>query len=377
VTNPRCRCSCGELLEYIEWEPTVFPSVPRLLNRVYDKINAAIDLKGGLSASLFHAAVKAKKTGLKNGSLTHWLWDKLVFNKVKARLGGRVKCLISGSAPLSPEVMDFLRLAFCCEVYEGYGQTESSGAVSLTVMGDYDSGHVGIPTPVCDIKLVDVPEMNYTSNDTPCPRGEICMKGPNIFLGYYKNEEKTKEALDKDGWLHSGDIGMWDDKGRLRVIDRKKNIFKLAQGEYIAPEKIENVYQKSKWIAQAFVYGDSFKAFLIAIIVPDEETVGFWAKEHHIGSDWINNPQTKELIFQDMIKVGKQLGLKSFEQVKAIHLEKNLFSVENNLLTPTFKLKRPQAKEYYQAQINQLIAETEQAESEKEKKQMAEEEKKK
>jgi len=358
-------------------QPTIFISVPRLLNRIYDKITAAIDLKGGLSAQLFHAAVRAKRAGLKSGSLTHWLWDKLVFNKVKARLGGRVKCIVTGSAPLSPEVMDFLRLAFCCEVFEGYGQTESSGAVTVTLAGDYESGHIGVPLPAVEVKLVDVPEMNYTSNDKPYPRGEICLRGPTVFLGYYKSEEKTKEAIDSNGWLHSGDVGMWDEKGRLRIIDRKKNIFKLAQGEYIAPEKVENVYQKSKWVAQVFVYGDSLKAFLIAIVVPDEENLTIWAKENNIGDDWINLPQTKELIFNDMIKTGKQLGLKSFEQVKAIYLDSRVFTVENNLLTPTFKLKRPQAKEYYQEIINQLIADVDKAESEKERKAIAEEEKKK
>jgi len=361
-------------------KPTVFPSVPRLLNRVYDKVLAAVELKGGVSSVLFNLACDSKKANLRDGYLNHWLWDRLVFGKVKARLGGRVKAIITASAPISPEVLDFLRFAFCCEVHEAYGQTESCGGSTVTSLGDYESGHVGAPFPCNEIKLVDVPEMNYTSKDLPYPRGEVCFRGANVFKGYHNNEEKTAEALDKDGWLHSGDVGLWDEKGRLRIIDRKKNIFKLAQGEYIAPEKIENVYAKSKYVAQAFVYGDSLKAFLVGVIIPDEEVVGPYAQQNGIPGknleEWCRDPKLKEVILQDMLKVGKELGLKSFEQVKEIHLDQDLFSVENNLLTPTFKLKRPQAKEHYQAQITEMIERISKAEEAKEKKQHQEEEKK-
>jgi len=360
-------------------KPTLFPSVPRLLNRVYDKVLAAVDIKGGLSSSLFHMGVESKRMNLQRGKIDHWLWDKLVFSKIKARLGGHVQCIITASAPISPEVLDFLRLAFCCEVHEAYGQTETTGGASITLKGDYESGHVGVPLPANEIKLVDVPEMNYTSKDTPYQRGEICYRGPNVFKGYFKNEEKTAEALDKDGWLHSGDIGLWDEKGRLKIIDRKKNIFKLAQGEYIAPEKIENVYCKSKYVSQIYVYGDSLKAFLVGVVVPDDEYLAAWCKQNDVAgtiAEYKNNPKVKELIIKDMLKVGKELGLKSFEQVKDIHIDDVPFSIENNLLTPTFKLKRPQAKEHYQAQIDQLIEVVQKAETEKEKKQHQEEEKK-
>jgi len=373
--------SAAKLLEDIDvLKPTFFPSVPRLLNRVYDRVNAAVELKGGISATLFSMACESKKASLRDGYITHWLWDRLVFGKVKARLGGRVKAIVTASAPISPEVLDFLRYAFCCEVHEAYGQTESSGGSTLTSIGDYESGHVGAPFPCNEIKLVDVPEMNYTSKDKPFPRGEICFRGNNVFLGYFNNEEKTKEALDENGWLHSGDVGLWDEKGRLKVIDRKKNIFKLAQGEYIAPEKIENVYCKGKYVAQAYVHGDSLKAFLIAVVIPDEEVLAPYCRSNNIPGnslkEWSQDPKIKELILQDMLKVGKELGLKSFEQVKDIHLDHSLFSVENNLLTPTFKLKRAQVKELYQPQITELTDKVQKSEEEKEKKQNLAEEKK-
>lgn len=137
-------------------------------------------------------------------------------------MGGRVRFMISGSAPLSPEVMEFLRISFACEVLEGYGQTETSAGATITEVGDYSIGHVGVPFPCNDVKLVDVPEMNYRSTDQPFPRGEICFRGHNCFREYYKSPDKTEETVDKDGWIHSGDIGMWDAQGRLKIIDRKK-----------------------------------------------------------------------------------------------------------------------------------------------------------
>jgi long-chain acyl-CoA synthetase len=196
-------------------------------------------------------------------------------------------------------------------------------------------------------------------------RGEICIRGPSVFKGYYKDDEKTKEAIDNDGWLHSGDIGLWRPDGNLQIIDRKKNIFKLAQGEYVAPEKIENVLSRSSLIAQCFVYGDSFQPSLVAIIVPDEEPTLFWAQNHQkhhtslVGKSFTELCQTSELkqaIVEDIQRLSQQSNLAGFEVVKAIHLESKPFTAEDDILTPTFKLKRQKAKEKYQKVIEQLYA---------------------
>ncbi|KQJ92332.1 long chain acyl-CoA synthetase 6, peroxisomal isoform X2 [Brachypodium distachyon] len=347
--------------------PTVFASVPRLYNRIYSAITNAVKESGGLKERLFRTAYNAKRQALMSGRNPSPMWDKLVFNKIKARLGGRVRLMTSGASPLSADVMEFLRICFGGEVLEGYGMTETSCVITTMDIGDRLIGHVGSPNPSCEIKLVDVPEMNYTSEDQPHPRGEICVRGPAIFRGYYKDEVQTRDVIDGDGWLHTGDIGLWLPGGRLKIIDRKKNIFKLAQGEYIAPEKIENVYAKCKFIAQCFIYGDSFNSFLVAIVAVEPDVLKAWAGSEGIQSEDLRqlcaDPRAKAAVLADMDSIGKEAQLRGFEFAKAVSLVAEPFTVENGLLTPTFKIKRPQAKAYFAKEIADMYAQLSKAES--------------
>jgi len=347
-------------------KPTIFASVPRLFNRIYDAVISTVEKTGGMKKTLFDRAYESKKQNLSEGAMKHILWDKLVFGKVSERLGGRTRVMISGSAPISPDVLAFLRISFSCPVVEGYGQTETGAAICISDPADTTVGHVGLPVPCNELKLVDVPEMNYLATNTPYPQGEICARGPNIFVGYFKNQEKTDEVLEKNGWLHTGDIGQLDEKGRLKIIDRKKNIFKLAQGEYLAPEKLELIFIRAPLIQQAFVYGDSFQSQLVAIIIPDAEVVKHWAKENSMETtdlrDLCKNPKLKQDIMKVMGEYGKEAKLRGFEFVKNIHLHPEPFSVENELLTPTFKLKRPVAKKIFQEQLDELYKELAQQE---------------
>ncbi|EPS73036.1 hypothetical protein M569_01718, partial [Genlisea aurea] len=341
--------------------PTIFASVPRLYNRIYDGIMSAVRNSGTLKERLFNVAYSSKRQAVMTGRKSSALWDGLVFNKIKDKLGGRVKYLTSGASPLSPEVMEFLMVCFGCQVIEGYGMTETSCVITSIDSGDYLTGHVGSPNPACEVKLVDVPEMNYTSEDQPYPRGEICARGPTVFQGYYKDEIQTREVIDEEGWLHTGDIGLWLPGGRLRIIDRKKNIFKLAQGEYIAPEKIENVYAKCKFVAQCFIYGDSLNSCLVAIVCVDQDALREWAASQGIeGKDLeevCRDPRTRAAVLADMDGVGKEAQLRGFEFAKAVTLVLEPFSVENDLLTPTFKIKRPQAKACFAEAISRMYAE--------------------
>ncbi|KAK4587220.1 hypothetical protein RGQ29_024084 [Quercus rubra] len=341
--------------------PTIFSSVPRLYNRIYAGILNAVKTSGGLRERLFNAAYNAKKQAILSGKNASPMWDKLVFNKIRERLGGRVRFMTSGASPLSPDVMDFLKICFGCRVSEGYGMTETSCVISGMDEGDNLSGHVGSPNPACEVKLVDVPEMNYTSDDQPYPRGEICVRGPIIFKGYYKDEVQTKEVVDEDEWFHTGDIGLWLPEGRLKIIDRKKNIFKLAQGEYIAPEKIENVYAKCKFIAQCFIYGDSLNSSLVAVVSVDPDVLKAWAASEGIKCEDLgqlcNDPRARAAVLADMDAIGREAQLRGFEFAKAVTLVHEPFTLENGLLTPTFKVKRPQAKEYFAKAIANMYAE--------------------
>jgi len=282
----------------------------------------------------------------------------MVFNKFKARLGGNVKVMVTGSAPISRHVFQFLQVCFGCPVLQGYGLTETSAAVSVMHLNDYSSGNCGLPVSCCEVKLEDVAEMNYLVSNN---QGEICVRGPNISQGYYKDPIKTKEAFDEDGWFHTGDIGKWTENGSISIIDRKKNIFKLSQGEYVAAEHIEAIYARCKYVGQIFVYGDSLQSVLVAIIVPAEALLKNWAKEQQI--EYADNfvelcktDQTKKFILSELTAAGKAGQLRGFEFVKAIHVEATPFSIENNLLTPTFKLKRADLQKHYQAEINSMYS---------------------
>ncbi|KAF7203979.1 long-chain-fatty-acid--CoA ligase 5 [Nothobranchius furzeri] len=336
-------------------QPTIFPVVPRLLNRVYDKVQSGAT--SSFQKWLLNFAVERKYAEVKDGIIRkNSIWDKLIFHKVQDSLGGRVRIMVTGAAPISPSVLDFLRAALGCQIFEAYGQTECAAACTITMPGDATAGHVGVPLPCNFLKLVDVEEMNYFASNG---EGEVCIKGTNVFKGYLKDPEKTAEALDKDGWLHTGDIGKWLPSGVLKIIDRKKNIFKLAQGEYIAPEKIENVYIRCGLVAQVFVHGDSLQSCLIAIVVPDADVLPGFAKILGIQGSFeelCKNTKIKTAIISDMIKLGKEAGLKSFEQVKDVHLHPEQFTIENGLLTPTLKAKRAELKVLFQPQIDQLYA---------------------
>ncbi|CAG8593038.1 5211_t:CDS:10 [Ambispora leptoticha] len=349
----------GDMLGLIEdiavLRPTLFPSVPRLLTRIYAKLAQSTIEAPGIKGTLARRAVAAKLQKLQDGQgYTHALWDAIIFNKVKKVLGGRVRFVLTGSAPIAPEVLQFLRIAFVCDIAEGYGQTESVAGGVVTLEGENLAGHVGGPVPSIEVKLVDVPEMNYLSTDKPYPRGELCIRGTNCFVGYYKDEEKTKDTIDEEKWMHSGDIAYVDDRGAFTIVDRKKNIFKLSQGEYVAPEKaniiaskisIENVYLNSPYVLQIFVHGDSLRNYLIAIVVPDPETFVPWANQItgetvSLGdadglNKLVNNPRVRKAFLAEMDRAGKQGKLRGL------------------------KLKRHQAKQYFREELDKLYAESE------------------
>lgn len=214
-------------------KPTILPMVPRILTRLYQAIKSKFDEATGCKKCLLDKALNAKLKNLREtGAVTHPCYDYLIFNKIKKILGGNVRVMATGSAPISPDILDFLKVVFCCDIIEGYGLTETTAGLA-TKKGDPVTGHVGGPLAHMKLKLRDVPDMDMSTNDNP-PRGEICFSGPAVFKGYFKNPEKTAEAFHNE-WFCSGDVGLINPNGSIKIIDRCKNIFKTAAGEYIAP----------------------------------------------------------------------------------------------------------------------------------------------
>ncbi|KAF9932240.1 hypothetical protein FBU30_008662 [Linnemannia zychae] len=363
---------CGDLTllmeDIAELKPTFFPTVPRLLNRIYAKVVASTVNAPGLVGKLARRGVATKLANLHAGKgVSHPLWDRLLFNKVKMALGGNVQAILTGSAPIAKEVLDFMRVTFGCIILEGYGATEGMASATITMADEYRSGIVGCPRSGIELKLVDVPEMNYYTTDKPFPRGEIMIRGATVFKGYYKDEKNTLDTIDPEGWLKTGDIGFMDGRGCLTIVDRKKNIFKLAQGEYIAPEKIENVLlSRCNLVMQIYVHGDSLESVLVCVAIPDPETFLPFANSI-AGTDitlsdraglakLLKDSRVKSAYLKELEKAGRAGGLRGFEFVKRVHLSMDMFSVENNMMTPTSKVRRPQVKEYFSDAIKDMYA---------------------
>lgn len=337
-------------------KPTYFPTVPRLLNKIRDKVISSAE-SSKVKSFFLNWALRSKLAEVNRGIIRrNSIWDKLIFGKVQELLGGRVKIVITGSAPLSQDVNNFIRCAFGCQVIEGYGQSECTTVITLQSPGDPVPGHVGGPIACNYVKLIDVAEMEYYAKDGI---GEVCVKGNNVTSGYYHNAQKTFEAFTSDGWLRTGDIGVFHPNGTLSIIDRCKNIFKLSQGEYIAPEKLETIYSHSKYVAQCFVDGNSLRSYCVAVVVPDPDVAQVWANNNNCPADikqLCNNKNLKDTILKDMLDVGRKAELKGFEQVLDICLEPDSFSVESGLLTPTFKNRRPQLRKHFGDKVAAIYA---------------------
>ncbi|XP_062176432.1 probable CoA ligase CCL6 [Alnus glutinosa] len=345
-----------------ELKPTAFCGVPRVYDRIYTGINSKMSSGGALQKILFQYAYNYKLGNLEKGLAQDKaapLLDRLIFDKIKQGLGGRIRIMLSGAAPLSGHVEEFLRVTSCSTLSQGYGLTESIGGC-LTSIGDVFSmvGTVGVPMTTIEVRLESVPEMGYDALSS-VPRGEICLRGKTLFSGYHKRQDLTEDVL-VDGWFHTGDIGELQPNGAMKIIDRKKNIFKLSQGEYVAVENIESTYLRCPLITSIWVYGNSFESFLVAVVVPDKKAVEDWAVNHNVTGDFnslCENLKARKYILDELNSTGRKHQLRGFEMLKAVHLEPNPFDMERDLITPTFKLKRQQLLKYYKDTVDQLYSE--------------------
>jgi long-chain acyl-CoA synthetase len=341
----------AELVEDLQMlRPTMFSGVPRLYNRFGSKIKEATIEATGLKGALSRHVVSTKSAALKdpvNPSNTHMLYDRIWAKKVAAGLGlDRCKVMVSGSAPIDPSLHQFLRIVFSNNFTQGYGLTETYAISLVQQEGDFTSGNCGGVTPNAEHCLLDVPDMDYLSTDKPHPRGELLIRGTTLFKEYFRNDEETAKAIDADGWFHTGDICSVDELGRFKIIDRRKNVLKLAQGEYISPERIENVYLANcGWIASAYVHGDSHQSFLVAIfgVAPDmfpafaSKALGETIKEGETEKlkAALTNKKVEKAVLKELDRVGRKNKFNSYERVKGVRLFLDPFTIENQLLTPT------------------------------------------
>jgi len=359
--------------DFKDVQPALICGVPRVYERIYERTFQSVEGGNFLSKMIFNRCYKDQANHVRKGTRSG-LDDKLVFQKVRAKLGfSNLKMVVTGGAPCPPYLVEFLRVMFGCPVVQGYGLTETAAALCANLPEDITMGHVGPPCSWAEIRVKSVPEMQYLVTDK-YPRGEVQCRGEGVFSGYYKNEEATKNDFEGE-WFCTGDIGRWNPNGTLSIIDRKKNIFKLSQGEYIAAEKIENVYKKSSMLAQIWVYGNSYKPCIVAIVVPNAEAVakaasekGLFTMEHRFGTtEFAQEFHTKfqenvealqTIILEDMKKFEGEL--KGFEKVKKVHFVSEIdetgngFTIENDCMTPTFKLRRPFLLKRYIDQIKEL-----------------------
>ncbi len=331
--------------------PEVFTAVPRLLEKVYDKIIAKGEELGGIKKALFFWAVsvgeKFEPYGA-NGPIYEIklkLARKLIFSKWQEALGGNVKAIASGSAALNPRLARIFNAANI-PVLEGYGLTETSPVISVNQIenGGMKIGTTGRPIKDVHVKIAE--------------DGEILVKGPNVMMGYYKRPDLTSEVIDEDGWFHTGDIGTMVGGEFLKITDRKKEIFKTSGGKYVAPQIIENSFKESRFIEQIMVIGENRK-HPSALVVPNYEFLEEWCKRKGVSfsdkSDLINNQRVIDRYQREIEEKNKEFG--RWEQIKKFKLLKDEFSIEGGEITPTLKLKRKKILEKYAALIDGIYSE--------------------
>lgn len=332
-----------------EVKPHVITAVPRLLEKVYDKIIAKGSSLGGIKQKLFYWAVELGLEFEPYGANGWWyetrlnIARKLIFSKWKEGLGGNIELIVSGSAALQPRLARVFAAAEI-PVMEGYGLTETSPVIAVNDQRNHGF-RIGTVGKVIDNVKVKIAE-----------DGEILTKGPNLMVGYYKEPDKTSEAINQDGWFHTGDIGEFDSEGFLKITDRKKEMFKTSGGKYVAPQLIENIMKQSRFIEQIMVIGEGEK-MPAAFIQPNFEFVEEWAKRKNIdigttNEELIKNPEVIARIQDEVDFYNQKFG--HWEKVKKFELTSDVWSIEGEHLTPTMKLKRRNIKELYKNLYNAI-----------------------
>lgn len=347
--------------------PTLMAAVPAILDRVREGVLKKVEEKGGLVKKLFNIGYKRRLTAIEGSWLGAWglermLWDVIVFKKIRSVLGGHIRFMLCGGAPLSGDTQRFINICMGAPIGQGYGLTETCAGAAFSEWDDTSVGRVGPPLPCCYIKLVSWEEGGYLTSDKPMPRGEIVIGGASVTAGYFKNERKTEEVfkVDERGmrWFYSGDIGRFHGDGCLEIIDRKKDIVKLQHGEYISLGKVEAALMSSNYVDNIMLHADPFHSYCVALVVPSHQAIEKWAQEAGVVykdfSDLCSKAEAVSEVQQSLNKVGRGAKLDKFEIPAKIKLMAEPWTPESGLVTAALKLKREQLKSKFKEELNKL-----------------------
>jgi long-chain acyl-CoA synthetase len=341
-----------------EFKPTVMVGVPQIWETIRKGVMAKLGTSSPLLQNLFWGAFSYKTWMTRNKLPLATIFDGIIFKKVRELTGGRLRFTMNGASGISDGTKQFVSIVLA-PMLAGYGLTETCACVSLGNPLQYSSDSIG---PVCasvDVKLVALPDLGYFTDDVPRAQGEIYVRGTPIMTEYWKNPEETQKALTPDRWFKTGDIGEFDDNGHLRVIDRVKNLVKMAGGEYIALEKVEAVYRGAQTVANVMVHADPERSRPIAIIMPNEKVLQEKAKElgvdeHSMHSD----KKMRDFVLKDLQGAAKRANLASIETISGVVVTDQEWTPDSGLVTATQKLNRKVIKEKFGKEIEECLKNT-------------------
>lgn len=315
-----------------EFKPSVLVGVPAVWENVKKGIVAKVNAGSPLVQRMFWGALWAKSQLMAWGLPGSGILDAVVFKKVKEATGGRLRLCMNGGGPVSKDTQKFVSMAICPMII-GYGLTETTAMGTLQNPAEWTSESIGAMPAAVEAKLVDFPDAGYFSTNKPNAQGEVWLRGPSIMEGYYENEKETQEAMTPDGWFKTGDIGEWDSNGHLKLIDRKKNLIKTLNGEYIALEKLESIYRSATVVANICVFADDSKAKPIAIIVPAEPALKKLAQTNGIeGStleELVHNKKLNGAVLKELQNAGRAGGLAGIEIIEGVVLSDEEWTPQN------------------------------------------------
>ena len=305
-----------------EFRPSILVGVPAVWETVRKGIVAKVDQGSPLIKNMFWSAMAAKKFMMSSGIPGSGILDSVVFKKVKDATGGRLKICLNGGGPIAKDTQNFISMAIA-PMLSGYGLTETTGMGALMDPMHWTDSALGDIPSCIEVKLVDFPDAGYYTKDDP-PQGEVWLRGDSVIDHYFENEQETKDAITSDGWFKTGDIGEWNKDGHLKIIDRKKNLVKTLNGEYIALEKLESVYRTARIVANICVYAAQDKNKPIAIIVPAEPALKKLAADNGVEGngieDLVHSKKLNGLVLKELLAAGKQGGLSGIEFIDGVVL---------------------------------------------------------